>query len=343
MRAAVLVEQNRLLDLMDVEPPPLGPGHVRVRVHATGICGKQLEEISGRRGRDPYLPHLLGHEGSGEVLAIGPGVRQVTPGDHVVLHWRKGLGIDAEPPTFSTKNGKVNAGQITTFSEETVVAENRVTRIPQDIPHDIAALMGCAVTTGMGIVDNDLGLRPGQSIAILGVGGLGLSVVQAAALVSAHPIVAVDIHDSKLALARKLGATHTCNSTGKDLRQELRGLAEGSGFDAVVDVTGNAILREAAYGLTSNTGTTVFAGVPQDGETITIDSFPLHFGRRLTGSHGGNAKPHVDIPRCIRLQRRGLLKLETLITHRFPLEQINEAIAIARQGSAGRCIIEPQK
>ncbi len=340
MKAGILVEQNAPLILGEVQIPALDVGQVLVKVHYSGICGKQLEEISGRRGHDPYLPHLLGHEGAGVVAATGPGVRKVKTGDHVVLHWMKGSGIDSGPPRFAWNGTSVSAGWVTTFSEYTIASENRVTPIPKDVGLDVAALLGCAVTTGMGIVFNNAELKPGQSIAVFGVGGLGLNVVQGAALVNAHPIVAIDLQDQKLDQAVDFGATHSVNANRPDQEAHLRELAGVQGFDATVDVTGNATVRQMAYDLTSNTGRTILAGVPHHEERITIDSFPLHFGRRIFGSHGGETRPDVDIPRFIRLYKLGTLKLEEQITHRFRLDQINEAVEVVQKGEAGRCMIQ---
>lgn len=339
MKAAILVEQNRPLVVADVEIPKLDVGQVLVKVEYSGICGKQLEEISGRRGKDPFLPHLLGHEGAGIVMDIGPGVRKVKVGDHVVLHWMKGSGIDSAPPRFMWNGATVSAGWVTTFSEYTIASENRVTPIPPDLQLDVASLLGCAVTTGLGIVFNNADLKPGQSIAVFGVGGVGLNVVQGAALVNAYPIVAIDLHDHKLEWAATFGATHTVNATRSDPDAFLMKLSGGHGFDATVDTTGNTDVREMAYSATSNTGKTILAGVPHHEEKMTIDSFPLHFGRRIFGSHGGDTRPDVDIPRYIQLYKLGRLKLDELITHKFGLEHINEAIDLVRSGEAGRILL----
>jgi len=339
LKAAVLEKQNSPLVISEVEIPQLDSGHVLVKVEYSGICGKQLEEINGKRGEDPYLPHLLGHEGAGTVVDIGPGVRKVKKGDRVVLHWMKGSGIDSAPPRFNRNGGVVSAGWVTTFSEYTVASENRVTSIPSDVPLDVASLLGCAVTTGLGIVFNNAHLMPGQSIAIFGVGGIGLNVVQGAALVNAYPIVAIDLYPHKLEQAVAFGATHTINAAESDPLTMLRQLSDDLGFDVTVDVTGNSEVRQIAYGTTSNTGKTIFAGVPHHQETITIDSFPLHFGRQVIGSHGGETRPDVDIPRYIRLYKLGKLKLNEQITHRYCLDDINQAVAIVQQGEAGRCVI----
>ena len=207
------------------------------------------------------------------------------------------------------------------------------------MPLDVAALLGCAVTTGLGIVFNNAGLRPGQSIAVFGVGGIGLNVIQGAAMVSAHPIVAIDLHSNKLEQAARFGATHTFNSTRDDAHQYLMELSEGDGFDATIDVTGNNSVRQTAYSSTSNIGKTIFAGVPFLQEQISIDSFPLHFGRRMVGSHGGETKPEVDIPRYVQLYKLGKLKLDEQISHRFDLDDINDAVDTVLKGEAGRCLI----
>lgn len=340
MKAAILVQQNQPLVVTELDLPDLGVGQVLVKVGYSGICGKQIEEITGKRGADQYLPHLLGHEGAGEVMDIGPGVRKVKPGDHVVMHWIKGSGIDALPPRYNWDGSEVSAGWVTTFSEYTIVSENRVTQIPADMPKDVASLLGCAVTTGLGIVFNDLATKPGQSIAVFGVGGLGLNVIQGAALVNANPIVAIDLFDHKLEQAAAFGATHIVNSSNVDPAPFLSELSEGKGIDGVVDVTGNAGVRQVAYDATSNTGRTIFAGVPHFEETITIDSFPLHFGRQVFGSHGGDTKPDVDIPRYVRLYKLGKLRLDEQITHRFKLDDINEAVDTVMAGDAGRSVVE---
>jgi len=342
VKAAILVQQNSPLVVSEVDVPPLDVGQVLVRVKYSGICGKQLEEISGKRGDDPYLPHLLGHEGAGVVEDVGPGVRKVKPGDHVVLHWVKRPGIDSAPPRFLWEGSTLSAGWVTTFSQWTIASENRVTPIPAEIGFDVASLLGCAVTTGLGIVFNNAGLRPGQSIVVFGVGGIGLNVIQGAALVNAHPIVAVDLYGHKLDQALDFGATHTVNASSGDLNDTLDELSSGHGFDAAVDTTGRSGTRETAYQATSNTGSTIFAGVPHHQETITVDSFPLHFGRRVMGSHGGDTRPDVDIPRYIRLYQLGKLKLEEQISHRFTLDDINEAVEVVRKGEAQRCIVSTE-
>lgn len=340
-RAAILVQQHQPLEIAVIDlPPALDIGQVLVKVHTSGICGSQLGEIDGAKGEDRFLPHLLGHEGAGTVLAVGPGVRQVKAGDRVVMHWRKGLGIESAPPVYSMSGKRVNAGWVTTFNEHAVVSENRLTAIPADSDLDVAALFGCAVTTGFGVVVNNARLTVGESALVFGAGGIGLSIVQAAALVSADPIIAVDLNDAKLELARKLGATHTINASRDDARQAIAAALGSTPLDVFIDNTGNPDIIQLGYELTQPQGRVVLVGVPSKGRNISIHSLPLHFGKSITGSHGGEAMPHVDIPRYHRLYRAGRLPLRELITDRFPLDQVNEAIAAMRRGAVrGRCLL----
>jgi S-(hydroxymethyl)glutathione dehydrogenase/alcohol dehydrogenase len=340
MKAAILVELKQPLVLEEIAlPPALEVGQLLVKVHCSGVCGSQLGEIDGAKGEDRFLPHLLGHEGSGTVLAAGPGVRHAAAGDKVVLHWRKGLGIEAPTPKYLWRGKPVNAGWVTTFNEYAVVSENRVTAIPQDSDFEVAALFGCAVTTGFGVVQNNAKLRIGESVVVFGAGGIGLSIVQAAALVSAHPIIAVDQHGSRLELARRLGATHLVNTRNADARQAIRGISP-QGVDAFIDNTGIPAIIEMGYELTGPQGRVTLVGVPAKGRNISLYSLPLHFGKELRGSHGGEAVPHVDIPRYQALYRAGRIKLRELITDHFSLEEINTAIAKMRDGSVGgRCLV----
>jgi S-(hydroxymethyl)glutathione dehydrogenase/alcohol dehydrogenase len=318
----------------------LDVGHVLVQVHHSGICGSQLGEIDGAKGEDRYLPHLLGHEASGTVIDTGPGVRHVESGQKVVLHWRKGQGIDAAPPTYSWNGRRVNAGWVTTFNQYAVVSENRVTAIPDDSNLEVAALFGCAVTTGFGVVVNNAKLSIGESVVVFGAGGIGLNIVQAAALVSAYPIIAIDRFDGRLAFARSLGATHIINVDGADVGQEIEKIVGAAGPDVFIDNTGLARIIEFGYRITKPQGRIVLVGVPRQESTSTIHTLPLHFGKSLIGSHGGETIPQQDIPRYHRLYRHGLIRLDEIITDRFSLDQINEAIFSMRSGKAnGRCLI----
>ncbi len=340
--AAILAEQQKPLIVGEIElPAELGVGQVMVRVDYSGICGSQLGEIDGVKGEDRFLPHLLGHEGSGEVVAIGAGVRHVQPGDRVVLHWRKGLGIESEPPCYRWQGKALNAGWVTTFNEYAVISENRLTSIPKDSDMEVAALFGCAVTTGFGVVMNNAGVKIGESVVVFGAGGIGLNIVQAAALSSAHPVIAVDLHDNKLDLARDLGATHTINAAVENAEARITEILGSGALDVFIDNTGNPDIIQTGYQLTGAQGRVVLVGVPHSGKNISIHSLALHFGKTITGSYGGEAIPHEDIPRYQRMFEHGRLQLRQLITETYPLSQINEAIAGVRDGSiSGRCLIK---
>ena len=213
MKAAILVESRAPLEVAELEmPAELSFGQVHVRIHYSGICGAQINEIEAAKGPDKFLPHLLGHEGSGTVLRTGPGVRNVREGDRVVLHWRPSLGLQADPAKYRWGQRTVNAGWVTTFNDEAIVSENRLTPIPADFDLRIAPLFGCAVTTAVGVINNDAQLKIGQSLVVFGIGGVGLNIAQAAQMVSAHPIVGVDLFDSKLEFSRNWGVTHAINS-----------------------------------------------------------------------------------------------------------------------------------
>ena len=341
IKAAVLTAQRAPLEVVELDlPEELSFGQVLVKVHYSGICGSQINEIEGAKGPDKFLPHLLGHEGSGTVVAAGRGVKRVKPGDRVVMHWRQADGVQAEVPAYAWNGRKVNAGWVTTFNNYAIVSENRITPIPHDFDLRLAPLFGCAVTTAIGVVNNDAHVKIGQSVVVFGVGGVGLNIAQAAAMVSAHPIVGIDLVDGKLDMARRFGATHCINSAKVgDLAAKIRMIVGNAGADVVVDTTGNARVIEQAYELTHADGKTILVGVPKKGDNISIYSLPLHFKKVLTGSHGGSAEPHVDIPRYIRLMQAGKLSLAGLVTHEFKLEQINEAIAVMRSAEAGRVLV----
>ena len=339
--AAVLVELGKPLVLEEIEIPKLAYGQVLVKVQCSGICGSQIGEINGAKGTDKYLPHLLGHEGTGLVLECGEGVNTVNKDDKVVLHWRQGDGIQSPSPTYHSKNlGTVNAGWVTTFNQYAVVSENRITTIPEDFDSEIAALMGCAVTTGLGVINNNAKLKIGESVVIWGSGGVGLSIVQGAALVSAYPIIAIDLYDHKLQLAKEMGATHTINANKTNPIDEILNIVGLNGADVVIDNTGDVAIIHSAYGVTSPMGRTILVGVPRIGEEAKLYTLPLHFEKQITGSHGGEAKPAIDIPNYIKLYENGRLQLDELITHHYNLYEINEAISSMRSGEiVGRCLI----
>ena len=336
-KAAVLVKQKKPLYVGKIElQDELEVGQVLVKVFYSGICGSQLGEIDGVKGEDKYLPHLLGHEGSGEVMEIGPGVTHVYPGDKVVLHWRKGAGIESVPPKYEG----VNAGLVTTFNEYAVVSENRVTKIPNDSDMKVAALFGCAVTTGFGVVENNAKVKIGESVGVFGAGGIGLNIIQAAAMSSAYPIIAVDLHENRLGLAKKMGATHAIRAR-KYTEQDIEQILGERELDVFIDNTGGPDVIELGYEMVGPQGRVVCVGVPKYDEDICIHSLDLHFGKSITGSYGGETDPHEDIPRYMRLFEEKRLELKSLITKTVRLSDINEAISEMRSGEiSGRCLID---
>lgn len=332
-KAAILTELRMPLVIAEIEiPQELKIGQVLVKVHFSGICGSQLGEIDGAKGEDKFLPHLLGHEGSGTVVSIGPGVKTVSIGDKVVLHWRKGEGIQSDPPIYNWNGIIVNAGWVTTFNEYAVVSENRITTIPDDSELDIAALYGCAVTTGFGVIENNAKLKIGESIVVFGAGGIGLNVVQAASLVSAFPIIAIDVFDNRLALAKEMGATHTINSLELSFDEILTKINAISKIDAFIDNTGNPKVIEFGYNIVKPQGKVVLVGVPKKGNNINIFSLPMHFGKSIIGSHGGEAIPEVDIPRINNLYLENRINFKKLISKTYNLNEINTAISDIRNG-----------
>ena len=342
MKAAILVEQRKPLIISEVElPQTLEVGQVLVKIHYSGICGSQLGEIDGIKGEDKFLPHLLGHEASATVMEAGPGVKHVKLGDTVVLHWRKGLGIEGVPPNYRWRGEKLNAGCITTFNEYAIVAENRMTPIPTNSDLEVAALFGCAVTTGFGVVENNAKVRIGESVVIFGAGGVGLNIVQAAALVGAYPVIAVDLFDNRLALAKEMGATHLINAKSKDAKVEIEKITETQGVDVFIDNTGQTTIIEMGYAITKPQGRVTLVGVPRNGNNINVYSLPLHFGKGLAGSHGGEAIPHLDIPRYQKLFCANRIRLRELLTECMPLDDTNTAMENIRSGkTSGRCLIK---
>jgi len=332
-KAAILETLGQPLIVDDIEIPAPGAGQVLVRVYCSGICGKQIEEISAEE--DPHLPHLLGHEGGGTVEAIGEGVTAVEVGDHVVMHWRKGRGIESEFPKYIWGQKTVGGGLITTFNEYALVSENRLTTIDKTIPFFIAALMGCAVTTGLGVVFNEAKLKPGESIAVLGCGGVGLNIIQAASLVSAFPIYAFDIVEDRLDMAKHFGADEIINA------KEHRFFT--GRIDVVVDCTGQVGLIEQGLNITAPKGRMILVGLPhgKQNSTIQFKDMRQHFtGKKIIFSNGGNSDPNTDIPHYLNLYREGKLNLADLITNRLPLDDINWAIGKMMTGDCGRCIVE---
>lgn len=343
MKAAVLRELNRPLVLADVEPHPLRYGQVLVKVLASGICGSQLQEISGYKGNKP--PHLLGHEGCGTVQEVGHGVTRVKAGDRVVMHWRKAwTGIESEVPSycFLPTGRDFTSGRVTTFSEYSICSENRLTPVPRDTPEELCALLGCSLSTAFGTLEREAKLRIGESVLVIGVGGLGCNLIKAARLMGATPIHAFDINPNKESLAVSLGAT-TFASQWPEFFGDLRTIRSPE-FDVVIETSGatDAITKGLLF--TGPGGRFIMVGQPKPlADAVFVNARHMFEGdgKTIKSTQGGGFEPHFDIPRYVRLHERGDLDVGDIITHRMKLDEINEAIELVRQGNAGRILITP--
>lgn len=337
--AAVLVETGRPLELAELDIPALKPGQVLVEVAFSGVCHTQLLEARGLRGPDAFLPHGLGHEGSGRVLETGPGVKRVKAGDPVLLSWMKASGADVPGTVYRWNGRKVNSGAIITFARAVVVSENRLSVLPAAFPLREAALFGCAVPTGFGMIFNTLQAGPGQSLAVFGVGGVGLCAVAAARLAGCAPVVAVDSRAERLEAARRLGATHVFPA-GEGVLDALRGLIPG-GFDAAVEASGRPeAMRQALSCVRARGGSAVVAGNARHGESLSLDPRELNAGKRLLGTWGGDNAPDRDFPRWFAFLSSGRLDLSPLLSDPYPLARVNEALDDLERGRRVRPLLD---
>jgi S-(hydroxymethyl)glutathione dehydrogenase/alcohol dehydrogenase len=350
------------------EPPAIetvdlrdaGPGEVSVRVAACAICHTDLALLEGVWGGE--LPAVYGHEVAGVVDEAGDGVVGVAPGDRVVVtlvrfcgscplclrglpalcEEKWGLPISRSSPLRTTDGAPVDQGLRTGgFAERVLVHHSQVVPIPDDVPFEAAALLGCGVVTGAGAVLRTAEVEPGSTVAVIGTGGVGLNAVQGAALAGARIVVAVDLVAEKLEAARAFGATHTVQSGADDLAAAVSELTGGRGLDHVVVTAGSAPAVEQALGLVADGGAVVLAGMP-GGAKASIDPEELaHRGLRLLGSKVGSTRPQLDIPAFVALYRAGRLKLDELVSARFPLDRIDEALAAARRPDALRVVVVP--
>lgn len=340
MRAAVLTKLDSPLTVAEVGLTSLSYGQVRVRILASGICGAQLAEIRGDKGNSGHLPHLLGHEGCGIVEEIGPEVTRVKVGQKVVLHWRKGDGIESDFPRYLYEGNIISSGKVTTFQEVSIVSENRCTPVPDDTPRELCALLGCGLSTALGTIENEAELKFGESILVVGVGGLGANLILAAKIRGAGNISACDVSD-KARLALAMGATSFTRPTEYMVRDQYGGPLPS--FDVIVDTSGSASAMEGCLPLLKSEGRYIMVGQPRPGADVLMRNAKHMFdgeGKSIRATQGGCFNPTRDIPRYIQLFQTGQLKLEQLITHRIPLECINEGLDLVRAGQAGRVLIE---
>lgn len=338
--AAVLVETDRPLELVELEIPRLRPGQVLVKIAYTCVCHTQVLEARGYRGEDRFLPHCLGHEASGVVEEVGEGVSKVAAGDQVVLSWIRGSGADVPSTQYDWDGRTVNSGAITTFSRYSVISENRLTAVTGDISLKHAALVGCALPTGLGAVFKVAAPRPGDSLAVFGVGGVGLSALMAAAVCGCTPIVAVDVVPEKLALARRLGATHVIDPRESDAPAAIQEITNG-GVSCAVEASGvPAVMSDALRSVRPRGGRAVVIGNARHGQRLEIDPQQLNLGKRLLGTWGGDADPDTDFPRYCRLIAAGKLNVESLIPSLYQLENIGAAMEDLESGKAVRPMID---
>ena len=357
MRAAVLREVGRPLEVEDVELRWPRDGMVRVRIAASGVCHSDL---SLRNGALPGLmPAVLGHEGAGVVTEIGPGVRHLSEGDHVVLSWVAPCRacfhcLRAEPELcehgmdhafgapYGTAGGDdVHCGLGTgTFAEETVVPEAAAIRIDPEFPLDLAALVGCAVTTGVGAVLNTAAVAPGETVAVIGCGGVGLAAIQGARLAGAAAVVAVDRVAGKLEMARANGATHVVESGSGDAVTAIRAVTGGRGVDHALEVVGLSSTISMAYQAARRGGTVTVVGAGRFDDPVSFTAMGLMAdAKRLQGCVYGGTDPARDIPKLIEFAENGQLDLDRLVTDRISLDDVNDAFLAMEAGEVARSLI----
>jgi len=353
--AAVLTEINKPLQIEELIIPPLKKGQVLVEIAYSGICHSQLNEIQGLKGEDKFIPHTLGHEGSGIVWEIGPDVTKVQPGDHVVLTWIKGSGHDVPSTQYKRENGMhVNSGAISTFMTHAVVSENRLVTLSKTMPLKEAALFGCAIPTGAGIVVNSARMQPCQSVAIFGMGGIGLSALLMAVYINRRAsekqntnnavLAAIDVSDDKLCLASQIGATHTINARLQSPLDALMAITAGQGVHYAIEAAGQrAVMEQAFQSVRDKGGLCILAGNLPQGETISIDPFNLIKGKRIIGTWGGETDPDRDIPFYEESFLAHRMDFRHFIHSTSTLHQINDAIHRMEIGQAGRCLIEMKR
>lgn len=360
MRAAVLYEYNKPFNIESVELQAPQQGEVLVRLAASGVCHSDL---SVQRGIVPMRPPIIiGHEGAGVVEAIGPGVTSAKPGDHVVLTWlyscghcrdcSRGRPHLCDTAAKTTMTGAMYDGTtrfrtgttairhwVGSFAEYTVVPEQAAVPIRQDVPLDIASLLGCGVMTGVGAAMNTARVEPGDRVAVFGCGGVGLNVIQGAALCGAEKIIAVDLVDRKLELARQFGATHLVNPSGGDAVEHIKGLTAGRGVDYAFEVIGNVAVMQSAFTALRSGGKLVIVGVPHATAQLALPAIAFLQEKGAIGSSYGSPRFRYDIPRILDLYMAKKLKLDELVSRRLTLDEINTAMEIMEQGEVARSVL----
>lgn len=357
VKAVVVTAPDATPEVREINLPPLGPTDVRVRIAAAGVCHSDLSMINGTLA--PQFPLVPGHEASGVVAEVGAAVTGFAVGDRVVLNWAAACRecwfcAQGEPwlctaveGVTSVEGGTLGDGTVVNmclgvgaFAEEVVVPERSVVPLPDGVPLDLAALLGCAVLTGVGAVRNTAQLKPGQSALVIGLGGIGLSAVLGAKIAGADPIIAVDVSPEKEMLALAAGATHFLISEPK-LSRQIRALTGGRGVDHAFECVGSPATIRAAWGSVRRGGRCTIVGVGRRDQEVVFNPLELfHFARTLTSSIYGSSDPERDIPVLAEQVRSGELDLATLVTHRVTLEEVPAAFARMTAGQGARSLIE---
>jgi S-(hydroxymethyl)glutathione dehydrogenase / alcohol dehydrogenase len=360
MRSTVMHAQREPLVMEDVTIDEPRAGEVMVKMAASGVCHSCLHAWDGSWS-GVKTPMILGDEGAGVVERVGPGVDRVKPGDHVVLAWVPTCGhchycvtgrpvlCDTRPAPGVMRDGTTRLhlngtdvyhyGGVATYGPYSTIPEANAVKIRDEMPLDKAALIGCSVMTGVGAVLNTARVEAGESLAVFGCGGVGLNAVQGGRLANAHPLIAVDVADNKLELARQMGATHTINATRDDAPERIREIT-GRGAEYTVVTVGDTRASAQAWDALAKGGTCVIVGVPPSGQTQTIDPRGLVMGERvLRGSCYGSARPLEDFPRLVDLYLAGTLKIDELITRTYAPEEANEAFRALAAGELARGLI----
>ena len=364
INAAILWEQGTPLVIEEAELEAPHAGEVLVEVKAAGVCHSDLHPA---RGDWPAkTPLVLGHEGTGIVREVGPGVTKVRPGDHVVFCWAPSCGacpmcLEGRPVLCdrllkTTYRNRLPGGgtrlrargqeiahfnSTACFADYAVVAEEGAIAIPPDVPFAVLATIGCAVVTGVGAVNNAARAQPGNSVVIIGAGGVGLNVAQGASLAECDPIIAVDLRATALSLARDFGATHTIEAQTQNVVEVVRELTKGRGSDYVFDTVGMPATIAQAVECARKGGSIVVTGLSRTDTLASIPAFPFVMQeKRLIGSLYGSGEPVADIPKLVGLYREGKLKLRELVTHTYRLDEVNEALNTLAGGTDARGIIE---
>ena len=359
MKAAVLYDFNTPLQIEKFDMPDIADDQVRVRLEASGVCHSDWHIVKGEWVDINRPPVILGHEGAGVVEEVGPQVHSVKVGDHVVLSWMRNCGLCEmcqvgypnlceEPwdrrgqPLFpESKRPMKRMNALGTFSTETIVPQDIAIPIDREIPFGQAALVGCGVMTGVGAALNTANVQPGKSVAVFGCGGVGLNVIQGAAIAGAEPIIAVDILDNKLEMGTLFGATHTVNSARVNPVETIQELTVGKGVHYAFEAIG--LVPEPykqAILCTRRRGVTVFVGHGPDNTPVDFDSKILAMEKTVIGSLYGTCRPQVDFARIFSLYKAGKLKLDELVTRVYPLEEVNEAFDALGKGEVARSVLD---